>query len=488
MMNSSVPITDDGLPSSLKYELPPSIPESTISKIATVFPTGINSVTGSSSLSTVFVANSAMANVNFGNTQILFDLPAGHRNDFVSCADTNLTFKLTWTVTTAGTAAGGLLNLISSAASFIEQIRILHNNAPIEVIAGYNLIHNLLLNSTVNQSERYGSWSMSGCDTNSYTGIDLPFGNTGTYYFNFSIPLICILGLNCMEKLFPIGLCQNLQVELTTATYVPVASYCTALTTQAVIAAPVLSDFALNLKYINLGDIAGKMVLDNTMQNGKILIKSQTYNFSNVTVPVGSYGLNQLVFQIRNYSVRSVFLTFASPSSATSPNGYYDAFNPAVTALNVVVGGTTRIPIRPLNPSQRPSECHINLISAFGGLGLKSFSGTIYRGAYGSTLPALPSNADNLLVVPAAGLRNASNSDTTPDIIVKYPSMHFLGFDLDRVGPGILFSGTSCRNAPVFVEATFGVASTQTISASMWALCDMILQIDVETKQITSFF
>jgi hypothetical protein len=94
-------------------------------------------------------------------------------------------------------------------------------------------LYNLLLNSTVNADERYGSFSVSQlCDNDTYNGIDLPIstGGTPTYYLNFSVPITTLLGLNSLTNgiLFPVGSVVNLQLELITAQILPIVTFCTA--------------------------------------------------------------------------------------------------------------------------------------------------------------------------------------------------------------------------------------------------------------------
>jgi hypothetical protein len=75
-----------------------------------------------------------------------------------------------------------------------------------------------------------------------------------------------------------------------------------------------LSEFSLNLKYLDVGDIAAQM-LRQTLQNGKWFIKASTYTNSSITIPSGSNGSQQLLMQIRNTSVKSVFHTFGTAVS-----------------------------------------------------------------------------------------------------------------------------------------------------------------------------
>jgi hypothetical protein len=93
-----------------------------------------------------------------------------------------------------------------------------------------------------------------------------------------------------------------------------------------------------------------------------------------------------------------------------------------------------------------------------------------------------------MIVVPGAtgGLRPASNSDATNDIIVAYPHMHYQGFDLERVS-GSLFSGVNTRSAPPYIDVTFGTAMTSTIQSYAWGLSDVVLVIDTTTKHLQAY-
>jgi hypothetical protein len=137
-------------------------------------------------------------------------------------------------MTTAPSTTNGVFNLIGSFASFFSSLQLYSNNVPIEQIYNYDLLFNNMLNSTVNQSERFGSFSIGcGCDANSNSGTDLP-QSTGTWNFSFTFPLMSIIGLNLSStsnKLLPIGNISNMLLRMTTTPILPFATYCTAVTT-----------------------------------------------------------------------------------------------------------------------------------------------------------------------------------------------------------------------------------------------------------------
>ena len=284
---------------------------------------------------------------------------------FLDPRETMLSFRLTWNVTTTGAAANSDVSVIGSGASFFDTLQLYSNNVPIETIGNYGLLHNMLINSTVNQSERFGGCAVGfGCDVNANSGLNMSY-TAGTQYYNFCIPLISVIGLNCLDKLIPIGSIQNLVLQLQTANMLPVTSYCTTITTNAVVSAPILDQFTLNMKFVDIGEGASQL-MSQTLQDGKWFIKTSTYTNSSITIPNGSNGTSSLVYQIRNSSVKSLFLTNGTSPTAVCPNGYYDAVNCSLTSLQCSIGGS-KFPNKPFSPSLRPAECFSGgLMAAWG--------------------------------------------------------------------------------------------------------------------------
>ena len=191
-------------------------------------------------------------------------------------------------------------------------------------------------------------------DTNTNNGIDLPITAAAAYRMNFTIPLLSVIGAN-YDKLFPVGSINNLQLQLTTANQTPVSGYCTvAATTQpGITGGLILNEFTLNMKYIDIGDMASQ-ILSQTFQDGKWFLKASTYTNSVVSIPTGSSSSQQLLLQIRNTSVKSILHTFSTGISVRCPNGQYDSICPNLTSRQCQVGGSF-YPNKPLNDSARPS-------------------------------------------------------------------------------------------------------------------------------------
>jgi len=402
--------------------------------------------------------------------------------------NTTVSFTLTYTVGTASSITGAVCKLLSSAASWFDTLVLYSNNTPLEQINNYGQLQNFLLQNTVNLSERVGGISICmGTDANSANGIDLPHATTGAYRFNFCIPLISLIGLNT-EKYFPVGSVNNLQLQLTTANLIPIITYCTAVTTNVTLTvAPTLSEFRLNMKYVDVGDVAASM-LRQTLQDGKWYIKSATYTNSSVTIPSGSSGTQQALLQIRNSSVKSLFHYFNIPQSLISPNGAYDAVNIGTTSRQLQVGGNY-FPNLPINDVQRPAEGYGILIQSLGGSIPKAYGTVVTREMYNSVggIAAVPTGADNGLVLPAANSRAApTGSDQGALTVTNYPSGAFYGYDLEK-SSGVLFSGLNTRASPPFLNLFLGSALSANVTTTAWGLSDVVMVIDTTSKSVQAF-
>ncbi|MEY3751980.1 MAG: hypothetical protein RLZZ354_522 [Pseudomonadota bacterium] len=489
---SAFPSSSIGLPRSLNYEMPPSASDSCRSYSVNLSPDGITSVQAPTQ--NFFIANQATQG-QFNSQVVSFSIPSGNSNSvFLDPTHTTLSFSLTYNISTGSTTTNPQSTLISSAASFFDQLVLYSNNTPLEQVNQYGLLQNFLLQNTVNLSQRYGGMTVGmGCDSNSANGIDLPHAAVGTYRFNFCIPLLSMIGINS-ERLFPIGCVSNLQLQMTTSQILPIVSYCTSVAAQPVFSQNfLLSEFSLNLKYIDIGEMASSMLMA-TLPDNRILYKSATYTNSQITIPNGSSGAQQLLLQIRNTSVKSIYSQFGQSNSVAaqslvSPNGYYDGINISTNSRQLQVGGSF-YPNRPINDVSRPSEGYLYLIQALGG-SIPSSLGTVvnremYNSVGGTTLPT-GTNVETFLVLPATTVRAASAGNDGGSVsVLKYPNSHFHGYDLERLG-GVMFSGINTRSTPPFLNLNIQNALTSTITCNAWGYSDVVLVFDIGSKSVQAF-
>jgi hypothetical protein len=301
-----------------------------------------------------------------------------------------------------------------------------------------------------------------------------------------------IIGVNTDSKMFPVGSVNNLQLQMTTAALTPIVSYATAVATQIVLSSFSLSEFRLNMKYIDVGDDAARM-LRQTLQDGKWYLKSQTYTNSAVNIPSGSSGTQQLLLQIRNSSVRSVIHQFGCSNADTAqslvtPNGFYDAINPGLSQRQLQVGGAF-FPNLTINDCQRPAEGYPYLIQSLGGGIAKSLGTVVTREMYNSIagIAAVPAGSDNTLVLPATVSRAApTGSDGGAVSVLKFPSSAFYGYDLEK-SAGVLFQGINSRAAPPFLNLFLQSLTTTAVVCNAWGISDVVLVIDAVSKSIQAF-
>jgi hypothetical protein len=492
---SAFPSSSIGLPRSLNYEMPPSASDSCRSYSVNLSPDGITSVQAPTQ--NLFVANQALQG-QFNSQIISFSIPSGNSNSvFLDPTHTTLSFSLTYNISTASSATAPVVKLISSAASFFDQLVLYSNNTPLEQINQYGLLQNFLLQNTVDIAQRYGGITIGmGTDSNSATGIDLGHASATTFRYNFSIPILSMIGINS-DKLFPVGMVNNLQLQMTTATLLPILAYCTAVATQPVFSQNfLLSEFSLNLKYIDIGENASQMLM-MTLPDNRILYKSSTYTNSQVSIPSGSSGAQQLLLQIRNTSVKSVYSQFGQSNSViaqslVSPSGYYDAINILTNSRQLQVGGNF-FPNRPINDVARSSEGYVYLIQSLGGSIPASLGTVITREMYNSvggiTAATLPTgaNVETFLTLPATVSRPApTGSDIGAVSVINYPSSHFHGYDLERLG-GVMFSGINTRSTPPFLNLNIQNALNATITCNAWGYSDVVLVFDIASKSVQAF-
>ena len=94
-----------------------------------------------------FTANKVgFETTSFPSQTIDFQIPSGNNdNIFMDTRETFLTFRMVVNCTTAGVATAGLINLTSSASSFIDSLLLFSNNVPVEQIYNHNILYNQVL-------------------------------------------------------------------------------------------------------------------------------------------------------------------------------------------------------------------------------------------------------------------------------------------------------------------------------------------------------
>jgi hypothetical protein len=155
-------ISQEGVPSNFDYqEKLPQIPNSVSSYYVSVAPAGLTVVTGLYHHPTVDSPFKATANDFLNQQSILSNFQSGHNPDvFLDCEETIVSGRIVLDYSCTNWGASLRMKLIGSS-SFFETMILKTNSILNETILNYNLLFNLLLNSTINADEKYESFSIS---------------------------------------------------------------------------------------------------------------------------------------------------------------------------------------------------------------------------------------------------------------------------------------------------------------------------------------
>ena len=104
---------------------------------------------------------------------------------------------------------------------------------------------------------------------------------------------------------------------------------------------------------------------------------------------------------------------------------------------------------------------------------------------YHNLYPSANTGSDSRWIVPATALRAVYTNDdnTTYNNVQKFPSTFYVGVDLEKYAT-TLFCGQSTRTSQAQLEITIATANTTTLQATTFALLDVVVIIDVESKTI----
>jgi hypothetical protein len=243
----------------------------------------------------------------------------------------------------------------------------------------------------------------------------------------------------------------------------------------------------LNIKQIDLGEMSGRLLQQN-IEGGKLYIKGSSYINSGMTIPSGSSGQQQLMAQIRNSSVKSMWFMFGQTTSyAICPNGLFDSVNFSINSAILECNSIgAKYPNKNLNPIGRPAESFALFAQSMGCTSASTYSGVVSSDNYNACLPSVITGSDSRLVVPASALRPAcAGSDNGSVNIVKYPNSFYLGMDMEKCTGTVLFNGVSTRSAPPILNITLAQAVGQTVNVNAFGLIDCVLVVDVESRSIS---
>lgn len=479
-----------GLPAEMRLgDLDLSLPADARSYGIKVQPSNISQIV-SPAISAIAGASAAPTTLpQFPSQTIYFDLPAASSpSTFLDVRFTTLSFQATLTVPVAFVGAGfASANLRNGAYSFFDRMYITGQSGNIvEDIPEFGMVNALLCDLQLNSATRdtlalqYGFLSDAAATTaqgHSWAGLV-----TGTpavtvvETHSYSIPLLSGLIGAGADKMFNIGRTSKLQVALQTSNELPISLIATATAITAGTFVITLSNFSIQTEYIDIGAQALAM-LDATLVDGKAYNHGVSYKTSGVTMSAAQ-GNQSLLAGIRGSSVKSLFTRFVDGGAASvtnSINGKYDSKNPILNSINYNIGGM-RYPNAPVNPLLAPANVFRNLQLAIGSFNNASFQSAI--------IPA------QFCKLAAGGTAQALTVGGTQDYNYNLGSLatalcqFVYGENLEVCMKRGLMSGLNCNSAPVFVEVNAAAVPTNTQTAYVIAMIDMVVIHDTRTGDI----
>jgi len=332
----------------------------------------------------------------------------------------------------------------------------------VDSIQNYNVVMNMLSNLTLSVSDKYGLQSAFGYNkadgTSAVPSLEELDGRTiitgaANLTGSFSAPLMSLLSNS--EKLIPLFAMPQVRLILTHESLgVMFRQDGTNIVSPA---SWQLSNVELRYKIVDMGGNVEEMVRG---MGDKIYIKSQSFASSANTLLGGSTGSNELIYNMRFASVKSIFAINGSTSN--NSNGRFDSVD--LTSNNgeysFLVGG--------IQYPQKPLSALTNKAGILQEL----------RTAMGSVYDKNNSFAINTL--------EFSQVSTTPGATntVICPAKCYIGTSLEKLNSNSLLTGISTQNSPISYRITTGTSigaanSTVTLVVNY----DALIEVDLMNRQ-----
>ena len=316
----------------------------------------------------------------------------------------------------------------------------------------YNAVMTMLSNLTLSQSEKYGLQSAYGYGSTAVAAsvaledLDGALFVSATQANTFAVPLTCVL--SNADKLLPLFTMPQVRINLT------VDSIANIFTSTVVPTAWTLNNLTLHYKVIDFGPEVEQMVRGM----GPVLsIKSQSFAASSQTLTSGSSGSQELVYNMRYASCKSVFCL--NGSSTAGGNTFFDS-------VNLLPNSTYSWSVAGIQYPQRPID---SAVRAQALMYLKAAVGSVYDRTNSHSINKYEFSFDG---VAAAG------------ITYKIPAKYILATSLEKLDSGML-TGISTQNSPISYRISLGSGSTAANSTITLIMnYDAVFEIDLVNNQV----
>ncbi len=380
--------------------------------------------------------------------QVIFDLPDS--NGYIVPGTLKINYTASVTCDAANVAVKGVpaYTFFNRCETFVQQ-----GSQMIEGIAQYGALCDKLYATKLTMSHKLGNAVGLGLLNASTAPTNVNLNGRilvdGANSFSMSAPLGCIIS-NC-EKLVP-ARC-GFRIVLTTddigQIFVPAAN-ATAFTLSNI-------ELAYDMVEFNSPEIDAAVM---GMNDGQVVLKSQSYSLTSQSLAVGANGTQTLTFNNRYSSIKSLLAVFGG-NQATQLNGsYYDSVDVTGGQGSFVyeIGGK-QYPERPLSAKNNKSAIFSALGDCWGGN-----SHSLYN--------------ESMSILPVEFSRVEATATT-----VATPGRFYFGQNVERLQTSAMVTGVSSLNTAINLRIDMPTATTLAHQVSLICLYDSILTIDLMSKQ-----
>lgn len=362
---------------------------------------------------------------------------------------------LRYTTTVTNTGAFQVFQTGCPAYNPFARLDVQIGSQTVDTIQAYNVLMNMLTNLTLDVAQKYGAQAGFGYLNNTAvpTLEQLDARDLGavatTQSYSLGAPLMSILSNS--EKLIPLFAMPQIRIVLT----MDAIANCFSAAAGGAVTVFSLSNLELCYKVVDMGGQVEDMVRS---MGDKIYIKSQSFSCASQTLGSGANGYNELVFNQRYASVKSLF-AINGGTGAVSVNKAFDSYD--ITSNN----GDYSFAIGGVIYPQRPISTLVNRAGAL--MELKSATGSIYDKA-------------NSFSINSVEYAYVSANTTTAQAMAKF----YVGTSTEKLSSDSLLTGISTQNSPISYRISLGTATSQAHLITLVANYDALIEVDTVNRQV----
>jgi hypothetical protein len=223
-----------------------------------------------------------------------------------------------------------------------------------------------------------------------------------------------------------------------------------------------LENLELVYDVVEFGGDTEAVVASLADENGNIMIKSQSYSTSSQTLPTSVGGTQELVFNNRLSSIKSLFTILGGAGSSLENGSYFDSVDITndLGSYQFYIAGVP-YPARPLSALRNKAGIFQELTDCWSGNS---------NDMYGARMSILKTEFEKI----------GSSTST-----YNAPAKFFVGINTERLPESsTLLTGVSSQLTPIHLRVEFGSHTTSNAHLiTLITLHDVILNCNILTKQ-----